>query len=170
MKSRASISEKFGLTHREMAQVLGIGQSLWSMYETGARSLPLHAQELLAMMLQNLGANQTPARKIRDPMIRPYLERHIAQLLRKNEFRRALILRKIASVEKKLQTTIARERTLEIITQNQPFNRNFKQRPMPMLASKRTDALRAQEQTLLELHLALELLDAEKKFLDKRKK
>ncbi|MBC8883872.1 helix-turn-helix transcriptional regulator [Flavobacterium piscinae] len=47
-----------GLTHDEMATVLGVHRSQWSMYVSGKRSLPLEATIKLNELLQSIQKNK----------------------------------------------------------------------------------------------------------------
>lgn len=101
MKQANPIREQLGLTQQEIAMVLGVTRSQWSLYELGKRDLPLEASKLLAKMLSHVKKAETSSKqpgKLSSAKSQKELER----LLSKNEYRIVLINRAIKSIEKKL--------------------------------------------------------------------
>lgn len=54
MKKRVEVKNMLGLTQDEMAMVLGIPKSQWSMYKSGQRDLPLEALQQFSVLLQGV--------------------------------------------------------------------------------------------------------------------
>lgn len=54
MKESTTIKSYLGLTQEEMAMLLGITASQWSMFKSGKRSLPLEASEQLGLLLKGV--------------------------------------------------------------------------------------------------------------------
>lgn len=54
MKKRGEVKDLLGLTQDEMALVLNISRSQWSMFKSGQRDLPLAAMQQLAGLLDGL--------------------------------------------------------------------------------------------------------------------
>ncbi|MEW5676309.1 helix-turn-helix transcriptional regulator [Flavobacterium enshiense] len=52
MKKRETLTKKLGLTQIEIASLLGVTRTQWSMYEIGKRNLPLDAKKTIAALLQ----------------------------------------------------------------------------------------------------------------------
>ena len=59
MKKTASIRAHLGLTQADMAKVLGVSRSLYSMHELGNRNLPVGAMQALAIVLTQIDATQS---------------------------------------------------------------------------------------------------------------
>ncbi|MFM9989226.1 helix-turn-helix domain-containing protein [Flavobacterium sp.] len=53
MKDTTTIKNLIGLSQEEMAMLLGITESQWSMYKSGKRDIPLAAKQQLAALLSN---------------------------------------------------------------------------------------------------------------------
>jgi hypothetical protein len=62
MKSKTSTAAQYGLAHIEMAMLLLISRSLWSMYEGGQRNLPTEAHKLLSLMDKQLRVTEGVAK------------------------------------------------------------------------------------------------------------
>lgn len=60
MKKESTITATLGMKQIEVAQLLGINRSQWSMFESGKRDLPLPAKKILATLLSH--AQQPKAR------------------------------------------------------------------------------------------------------------
>jgi transcriptional regulator with XRE-family HTH domain len=63
MKSNTHFKSMMGLTQEEMAAVLGVTASQWSMYKSGQRDLPLKAKKQLASILLHLQDAKTASRE-----------------------------------------------------------------------------------------------------------
>lgn len=78
MKRRAELRMILGgLTQEEMASLLGVSRSLWSLYELGKRQLPFKASQRLAELLIFRQASR-PARldaKKHNPVLKKFLEK-----------------------------------------------------------------------------------------------
>ena len=53
MKDTTTIKNLLGLSQEEMAMLLGITESQWSMFKSGKRDIPLAAKQQLAALLSN---------------------------------------------------------------------------------------------------------------------
>jgi transcriptional regulator with XRE-family HTH domain len=164
MKRNAEIRIMFGLTQNEMARLLGIGPSLWSMYELGQRTLPVHAFEKLAELFRH-----AEAAKMAKPVKRGEantLGEHAGYLLRENEYRRIRAARKIEAAQTRLAIQQRRQFLIGSLAQGSAGSKigqpNF-------LAAKRVAVPEAaREAELAKLELELELLEAEKKVLESK--
>lgn len=89
MKKCEEIKSVLGLTQEEMAQVLGITKSQWSMYKSGLRDIPLEAKIQLGLLLKGTQDKQLL---------------HQYQIVRKNELTQMLykLKKDIAKVQFKL--------------------------------------------------------------------
>jgi transcriptional regulator with XRE-family HTH domain len=107
-----SISVLLGVTQRDLAVLLGVGLSRYSMFELGKRDLPKEAMQKIAKML----AYVQPVNAVSKDLAhsgryqRKYLQA-IKQMLRENEYQQAVLARKIAAAERKY---VARKRRLKL--------------------------------------------------------
>ncbi len=110
MKSKATIREQFGTTQEEMAMILGVSMSAWSMYESGLRDLPVHATQMLAEMLMHMKAASRPSDHDAKGKQNPALLAQIDALLRDNEFERMRAARQLGQLERRREMAAKRAR------------------------------------------------------------
>jgi transcriptional regulator with XRE-family HTH domain len=166
MANDSGIRNLFGLTQSEMAKLLGVGPSQWSMFESGKRDLPSKAQRRLAHLLSQMNAAQKPKRKA--PATPPGLEAHVKALLHENEYQQALTTRKIAAAERK-RTAEERLLVLDGVLQASPVeSKGIAANAVAQKAAKATHSRTATH--LMRLTLKLELLNLEKTFLQSKLK
>ncbi len=101
MKSNKEIRTLMGLSHREMAAVLGVSISQWSMYQSGQRNLPLHATQLLAELLTHLNAQAIAQKPSQNNEAQRIRRQHLEALLRENQYQRLVLDKKMAAAAKK---------------------------------------------------------------------
>lgn len=102
MNKKASVRKLLGLTQQELATILNVSRSNFSLFELGTRSLPVEPTQLLAEMLNYV---QTPQRTVRtvpkcpeeQAKMRAYLER----LLAENNYQRAVVEKELATANAK---------------------------------------------------------------------
>lgn len=58
MKDRSDIKTILGLTQIEMSMLLGISRSMWTMFKSGKRNIPLASKELLAYYMDTATRNK----------------------------------------------------------------------------------------------------------------
>lgn len=100
MKRKANVRQLLGLKQHELAALLNVSRSNFSLFELGTRSLPVEPTQLLAEMLNYV---QTPQRTIRSvpkcpeeqAKMRAYLER----LLAENNYQRAVVDKELAAAK-----------------------------------------------------------------------
>ncbi len=110
MKKDYAISTYLGMTQQELAMLLGVSRSQFSMFELGKRDLPLPAKQLLGELLTYIQSPEVAAKSALPDAPKatlPQLER----LQRENQYQQLLTERKIAEATKKLQ---AQERLLQL--------------------------------------------------------
>ena len=61
---KENIKNRLGCTQEEMALLLEIPRSQWSMYESGKRNLPLQAKQKLTALLTATTSNKTSSKKV----------------------------------------------------------------------------------------------------------
>lgn len=107
MKNTTTISALLGLTQKQMALILQVNPTQYSMYECGQRSLPLKAKQLLAEISGFLKFEDKGA-TVRRHLIEQEETKmeNLEQQLRKNEFELYEMDKKIAAVERKYNSNI----------------------------------------------------------------
>jgi len=103
MKRNPSASSLLGASHLEMAALLNVGISHWSMYESGKRQLPTKAFLLLGEMLEHVRQCEAESAAVFKTESPPDKEQRdaIISLLRENEYQQLLLAKKIATAERK---------------------------------------------------------------------
>ncbi len=156
-----TVHEKLGLTQREVAMLLGVGTSHYSMFESGKRSLPLHAQQRLAELLT---AANKPIPKPNPSEKTAQLKQIISKHLEENSYYQALTERKIAALRRqKAKVTSLQTIGAALSTTDKGALENF----APLVAFKvKTANTSSPDRKLSELELKMELLLEERKFLE----
>ena len=100
MKKENELRKLLGISQIEMAMLLQISRSQWSMFEIGQRDLPLAAKQLLAELLQYLQTTEAQA-KAPTSHTQTALQNELETQLRENEYQRLVMAQKTAYYEKK---------------------------------------------------------------------
>jgi transcriptional regulator with XRE-family HTH domain len=159
MRSKPSLGAQLGLTQDEMAMLLKIGRSAWSMYELGLRDIPAPAKLLLAEMLKHMQNHEKPAPERRaDPG--PALGR----MLKENEFQQLLVARKIAALERRQDKAAKRAHVAEFFRVRAGSGKGRKNFP-GVISGKPADQ---DSRVLLALEMRRASLDFERKWLESR--
>ncbi|WP_290844757.1 helix-turn-helix transcriptional regulator [Flavobacterium sp.] len=153
-----------GITQSEMAAMLKVSRSHFSLYELGKRDLPAHAKVLLADLLTKL-ATQTRGQRNQDISGELY-QTTVGGLLRENEYQRALLERKIGAMERK-SDKVSKRAALSLHFEAESTNRQESSpAQMRAFASQfKSYASNDHETTLIKLYLKRECLAAEREFL-----
>jgi len=103
MKRDETISSLLGVTQRDIALLLRIGFSHWSMYESGKRDLPPAALQLMSEMLEHVQAQEKrhEGRLESTDAHAKLLRKHISNLLHENEYQQLVVDKKINAEERK---------------------------------------------------------------------
>lgn len=113
MKNRSNLKNILGLQQEEMALLLGIHRTLWSMYESGKRDLPLKAKQKLAVLLSFAQENKTTRNEKRIAAER----KEVLQTLEKSyielQYQLEVAQRQLQTAQKIRQQNLA---ALELIT------------------------------------------------------
>lgn len=103
MKKQQTIRELLGVTQQQMAMILKIHSSQWSMYESGKRDLPPAATIRLAEMLAYMhsaeakGFNNVPQLAKQQNNTNQELEK----VVKENQYQLLVVTKKIAAMQKK---------------------------------------------------------------------
>lgn len=170
MKKIHPIRSLLGLKQLDIAMLLGISRSRWSVYEIGKRDLPLGAKQRLGELLMHV--NKMPPAAVqqseRKPPLHPNLQRYIKRLLRENEHSQMIVLTNINKLRKK-QDTQARLSVCSEILQSRLASAKTENLLERGIAYKTTNVLALDYSLpLAELELRLELLQHEMAFLESK--
>ena len=120
MKKNVTITALLGVTQRDMAVLLNVSRTQWSMYELGKRDLPLAAQQLLAAMLAYVTAPEATTTRLLPPEREQLITQQLERLLHENTFQQALVAKKIAAITHKRDTPLRQFRLQEFLIARQP--------------------------------------------------
>lgn len=100
---REALCTLLGTTQDEMAMLLKINRSQWSMFESGKRDLPLEAKLALAEMLQHMKSQQDAVvkDKAKHHQEDTKISKKLEMLLVNNQYSQSLLAKKIERIEKK---------------------------------------------------------------------
>ncbi|RZJ69224.1 hypothetical protein [Flavobacterium sp.] len=168
MEKNQSVRSLFGLTHAEMAMLLGVGISHYSMFESGQRDIPLAARQILNELLAHRQASQAKAEAKQKGTAKPdeSQQKHLKRLLLENEYQSAKLEREIAAVVRKKEKSIG-------ILQLQDFFASLDKNEVAAvalarvpLAGKTAKATNTDcDSVLMKLRIRQELLGVEKNYL-----
>lgn len=168
MKKTTTYSSLLGLTQGQMAMLLQVHPSQWSMYESGKRNLPLKAIQLLAEMLGFLkieGKNL----KVQQHVIEQEESKKkcIDKMLRENEYQLYEISKKIELAERKYNSNIGVIALMDYLKILPSTKEVLDIELLESIASKAERALKKSGlANLTELRLKGELLQQEKLLLN----
>lgn len=92
MKNQTSITSMLGVTQSEMARLLNVSRSLFSLYELGKRDLPLGAKQKLAELLSHVHGSEALARgSAAQAELCNKSRRQIEGMLRENQYQQLLV-------------------------------------------------------------------------------
>jgi len=161
MKNSANISASLGLTQYEMAMLLGVTRSQWSMFELGKRSLPLQATQKLAALLLYVQENDAKFKKS-EFLDETQKEQLRKQRLIENEFEQLQIQKKMDQLQKQEAAQLHLTILADFLSQsrtNDPYTMH------PIIFAKAKRKYVRPKETWQALALRLEVLQAEQSFL-----
>lgn len=108
MRKKITHNKLLGVTQLDMAMLLLVSPSQYSMFESGQRSLPMHSVLLLTDMLASVAAAEKVDGGQRIPSEAQLKEhqQHLESSLRDNEYEQLKIAKKIAALEQKIVTQL----------------------------------------------------------------
>ena len=164
MKKQTSITALLGLRQQDVAMLLQVHPSQWSMYESGKRDLPLPAKQLLAELLTHIQAPETTAKSHpiegQQAMAQQQL---LERLLRENEYQQLLIAKKIKVVTKKVEDKIKVLKLVDYMVQRPANKRIFETLHLKEMEYKATKSIETDGSAVLLQHqIKQELLVLEK--------
>ncbi len=104
MKNEQSIRSLLGMNQSDMALLLGVSRSHYSMFEIGKRSLPIKASNLLAQIIAHMQKPESRKELGRaNSQIETEKNLQLQQLLHENKYQQALAAKKMAALNRKIQ-------------------------------------------------------------------
>lgn len=169
MKNKTSITALLGLRQQDVAMLLQVHPTQWSMYESGKRDLPLHAKQLLAEILTHINTSTSTSKIQPETVKRQVTPQLLERLLRENEYQQLLFTRKIAVTKKKFDAQFKVMKVVAFLN-GHPSQKGMNHKNMlESMAKKASNGLETKAVTaLLAQELKLELLVLERKLLEKK--
>ena len=166
MKKEHPLRTLTGIKQEEIAMLLGISRGRWSMFEIGKRDLPLPAAIMLTDMLAHIQALANQPDVI-GKAIRQHPQR-TEKLLKENDYRQMLLVRKLAAVNQKQETQIRRRQLLDYISQGNYDNKSAVLLPNPEVRKLLTTEHRDFAADIEKLTYQMELLKVERMLLESK--
>lgn len=172
MKKETTHSSLLGFTQAQMALLLNVHLTQWSMYESGKRNLPLKATQLLVEMLGYLKFEG------KSDMMQQHLieqeelkKKHLERMLKENEYQLYVIGKKIELAERKYNNDIRVIGLADYLTTHPSTKEKLNVEQLKNIASKAVTSLKKSGlASLTELRLKEELLQQEKLLLNSKLK
>lgn len=168
MKKQDTIRELLGFTQLEMASVLSVSRTRYSMFELGHRALPLAATILLAEMLQHIQTSKNSLENS-NAMVLQYAAKQLQlnRMLKENEYQLLLTSRKTWAVEKTFANKLKVLQLVEFLSLRNETNEIAEHAALRTISNNANKSLKEQGlASLSKLKLKLELLQLEKLLLD----
>ena len=168
MKTGTSICSLLGVTEHEIASLLHITRSQWSMYALGRGKLPPAATQLLAALLTRAKASQVGKNKDRVIPNKP-MKLKLERLLRENEYQRELTVKKIGIAEKKLALQMRIVPLIAVLEKKGSSQLPGNTEWLNMVRKKASDTMEVDAAlAVFQLQLKQQLLEVEKELLENK--
>lgn len=160
-RKEPSIASILGLKQIEVAMLLGIHRSQWSMFESGKRSLPAAATEILATLLSAAQTEDASAKGTADDdAYHSERQQLLNKLLLENTYQRETISRTITDARIAHETNIRRQRVADCL--------NAQSHPMGKTINDKAEKALKFNGRLLELELKQEVLELERNLIESK--
>lgn len=162
-KQEITVSQLLGLRQQEAAQLLGVTRSQIAMFESGKRSLPVLALQLLAELLKKVQEHPQAAKGIAQNGERlAERQQQLRQLQDENHYQQVHIGRKIASATKKYEAQCNMQVLVGLADKHPGLER------VKGLFARNTKSTGRLLTILTQLEIKLELLRHEQKWIEKQ--
>jgi len=167
MERKSSIRSLLGVTQHEMASLLHISRSQWSMYELGKGNLPSAATLLLADLLTHVKASEKIEERRSQLTQQKGLKQKLLILLRENEYQQVLTAKKITFAKKKHAAQIKMIPLVGLL-EEQPISQSSVATELLKILSSKTSKSMATEAAvvLFELQVKQQMLAFEKELFE----
>jgi transcriptional regulator with XRE-family HTH domain len=167
MKEKSTLKSLLGIEQEEIAIILGISRSQFSMYASGKRKLPLQAKEELTRILLYLKENDLKNRETRHFIKREEdkIQKQLEKQIQLNQYKALVLDKKIKIIEKLHNESLVALRLAEYLETREPdemvggMSTHIRFKAMEML-SKTNEQLRKHI-------LSKETLEQQNKILEK---
>ncbi len=167
MKNNKDIRTELGLSQREMAMMLGVHLSQWSMFEGGRRNLPLRATQLLADLLAHVKSPEVTAKTIAfDDNQRQLKQQYLEALLQENQYQCMRLAKKVTAFEKKQSAQNRSEIVVNYLRQNKTDT--DKGAALMRLPNKKLQKDEIIVKTTIDFEIKKELLELEKLLIESK--
>ena len=117
MKKESTLRTLIGIKQQDMAGLLYVSRTRFSMFETGKRSLPVASMEFFAEMLVHLTASNHITKSLfQSEQYQTLLQKQIERLLLENERQQWLVVKKINAATKKYEAKLKMLQLSEFLT------------------------------------------------------
>lgn len=161
MKNKPELRFALGITQHQMADMLNVGRSHYSMYESGLRNLPLSALQMMGELQEHL--QQSKHRQSREA-------KDAAAKIRKKELERLLEDNILAhhTLERKRDLLIRKHNASAVGVLLKDFQFQKFQPDWPLVLPKKSTANNGTDyqSKLIRLEIQLELLENERKWIE----
>lgn len=166
MKAAIEIRKALDLTQQEMADVLGVSRSHYSMYESGKRELPSAAVQRLAELLsQTKHSKPSTKSELKQQKIK---ERQVLEkLLHENAYQQMVLAKKIKTLKGKKFSSAGRQSLIVFLNDKSTVQKNDLKMPSILIKAPKAEAIDFSE-ALVKLEIKMELLAFEKSLLENK--
>lgn len=167
MKKKSGLSALFGISQKDMAQLLNVHRSQWAMFETGKRDLPAEAKLLLTEMLAHMGSRQV-VKKFPE-LVKEQAKRKnfLLRELHENERKRLLVTNCLNLERKKYQANVNVLRLTAFLSTQMREKITVSHGMLQSLSSRASANIEQKGLTaMLQYEIKLELLQLERQSLE----
>lgn len=169
MKRGSNPRVLLGLTQEQMAMLLNISRSHWTMYELGKRDLPTSALLLLADIMAHAEtvAGKTAPKTEHVIKQEETLVEALTKLLKENQYQQEHLARKLAALEQKHEAQLKTQLLADYLKAKKPNHKGLELGLLNMINAKATNGVTPKD--LLQMtrwQIKLILLQEEKKLLE----
>lgn len=167
MKKTISLSAQFGISHKDMAMLLNVHISQWSMFEAGKRDLPAEAKLLLAEMLGHL-EKQKQLKPHHEPALQPgEQQNYLHSQLQENKRKSIVLSRKLEAAKKKQLANHNAQQLTSFLAEQPQQKSALSSGHIKSLAARSATALRQNSaMALFRYEIQLELLKQQRPVLE----
>lgn len=167
MKKTVKLNKMLGLNQNDVAMLMGITRSQWSMFESGKRQLPYQATLLLSEILNHLNDFDNQAFENHQQEI---AQKKLKKMQHENEFKRHQIERKIENTTRKLNSALGLQKLVDFVKTTRAEKLPVPHVKFFLSQRKKMNAISELTELLTEQQHQKEMLDFEKKLLESKLK
>lgn len=173
MKKGFNPREVLGLTQHQIAKLLNVSRSQWSMYELGQRDLPASAFLVLGdmMVYAQTITLQTAPKTEHQLKQAATLQVALQKLLQENAYQLERVARKLTPLEQKHQAQLKTLQLLAYLKTKNPNTGTLQSKNLERITTQTINGVTLKDLfQIVKWQIKLEQLQAEKKWLEERLK